>query len=172
MQRVQYVKGYVRDFWEWLSLSVKVVLILFLIVILGWATSKLTGFFRTTDDQLNTVMVYDGRITWKHRSAPNIDYILATGPSVGFMFLNTGAFKTPAANGSYLWTFEARFLVLAFAFGVPIAISLARIRKDRLRDWRRQHGKCPACGYDLRARHDRCPECGAVTQQPTATDST
>jgi hypothetical protein len=35
----------------------------------------------------------------------------------------------------------------------------AKIRNRRT-DWRRRHGRCEHCGYDLRASDGRCPECG------------
>jgi hypothetical protein len=40
----------------------------------------------------------------------------------------------------------------------PVAAARVLVRQRR----RRETGRCPACGYDLRATPQRCPECGAM----------
>jgi len=35
-----------------------------------------------------------------------------------------------------------------------------------VRQSRRDSGRCPQCGYDLRASPDRCPECGSAATTP------
>jgi hypothetical protein len=43
-------------------------------------------------------------------------------------------------------------------FGLPLVVWTMR----RLLRRRRQPGRCPRCGYDLRATPQRCPECGTA----------
>jgi hypothetical protein len=43
-----------------------------------------------------------------------------------------------------------------------VAIEIRNARRQREQDYRRRHGFCLVCGYDLRATPDRCPECGAI----------
>jgi hypothetical protein len=156
-----YVKRYLRDFWRSLSLSLKGSLIIFLAVLLLGATSWVREFMGTTEDRLNSIFVYEGRVIWKHRDAAGADYSNAFGPYIGFVLLHTGAFKTMTTKGT-LWTVEIWLPLVAFAFGLPPAIRFLRFREERLRDWRLRRGLCQNCGYDLRAGHERCPECGST----------
>ena len=161
MARPPYIKRYLRDFWRSLSLPLKGSLIIFLAVMLLWAASQVRIFAGTTENRLNSIIVYRGRMTLKHREAAGADYVTANGPDSGFVMLHTGAFKTPTAKGM-LWTVEVWLLLVAFAFGLPPAIRFIRFREERLREWRLCRGLCQNCGYDLRTGHERCPECGSL----------
>jgi hypothetical protein len=67
-----------------------------------------------------------------------------------------------------------RFLVVPFWLAalltgaVPAAWGWGQLRRNH----RLQHGRCPACGYDLRATPGRCPECGtAAVAAPAAAEA-
>jgi len=52
---------------------------------------------------------------------------------------------------------------LLFAI-LPGFMSFSTLRRRLLLRYRRRHGLCIHCGYDLRATPKRCPECGAETE--------
>ena len=55
--------------------------------------------------------------------------------------------------------------LLALLLVAPV-VKLARAAMDRRRrQWRKSHGLCPECAYDLRASQERCPECGTPIDQ-------
>src|SRR4051794_17373899 len=102
MARPPYVKRSLRDFWQSLSLPLKASLIIFLAITLFWAASLFRTFTGTTEDRLNTVIVYRGRMILMHREAAGANYVTASGPDSGFVLFYTGAFKTPTTKGT-LW---------------------------------------------------------------------
>lgn len=51
--------------------------------------------------------------------------------------------------------------------GALVGLSLLEIKRkknDRQQKYRRVHGLCLSCGYDLRETPGRCPECGMIAQ--------
>ncbi len=63
------------------------------------------------------------------------------------------------------WVVGSRALVIPFwaVTGAAVVLCLPALmlaRRGWVRAYRRQHGLCVACGYDVRASGKRCPECG------------
>jgi len=59
-------------------------------------------------------------------------------------------------NGGYV-AFPQLLILMAFGI-LPFLRLISLLRQKR----NRMHGRCLACGYDLRATPDRCPECGTL----------
>ncbi len=55
----------------------------------------------------------------------------------------------------------------AVASGALVCLSLLEIKRKknkRQQKYRRMHGLCRGCGYDLRETPGRCPECGMIAK--------
>ena len=52
------------------------------------------------------------------------------------------------------------WFVICLVSVVPVWLYIRPVIRQR---WRRRHGLCAYCGYDLRATAERCPECGSTT---------
>jgi hypothetical protein len=50
-------------------------------------------------------------------------------------------------------------------------LPLKSLYRRTKRSWRRQRGRCPMCGYDLRASPQACPECGSERTHPAGLPS-
>jgi hypothetical protein len=65
-------------------------------------------------------------------------------------------------TGSKLHVTIPYWLLMALAMVAPLLSTCRYLRQ------RREAGRCPVCGYDLRATPERCPECGAT---PSSADA-
>jgi hypothetical protein len=61
------------------------------------------------------------------------------------------------------WSDKHHVLLLPYWFLVSSFLCLPVLYAwKQLKPKRRDRGRCPACGYDLRATPQRCPECGTI----------
>jgi hypothetical protein len=86
-----------------------------------------------------------------------------------FRVFGAGVFEQRFSDGEYpLHEIVVPYWMLAAVFALWPGFRIVRLLRCRSRH---QHGRCPACGYDLRAHagggpamslsNPRCPECGA-----------
>lgn len=95
-----------------------------------------------------------------------------------FPGFNAGGFKYGGLRGPSGSLYNA-VVPHGFLAALPLPVPFAWLairRRQRRADRRRRHGRCTACGYDLRATPGRCPECGepapAATPSPVARSHT
>jgi hypothetical protein len=70
----------------------------------------------------------------------------------------------PSSIGSRM-VLRAPWYPVFILTGITSYFWLSGIYRRRRVEWRRRHGCCLRCGYDLRATPDRCPECGIIPQK-------
>jgi hypothetical protein len=84
-----------------------------------------------------------------------------------FGFADWGRHKLMGQLEAFSAGIYLRYWVLAIVFGIlPGIKTLNLVLASQRRRYRRSHGLCLVCGYDLRATPDRCPECGTVPPKP------
>jgi hypothetical protein len=80
--------------------------------------------------------------------------------TLGFQFVNQ---TFPGGIGKHLHIGIPYWLVLLMTGILPLRWLKGR-QRQRQQIWRRSHGLCEKCGYDLRAHQpgQKCPECGTT----------
>ena len=87
-----------------------------------------------------------------------------------FGYMEFPLYSQPQPDGNYrhgwIRTWQVSSLVLPFVCLVCMSWLASGFIRWARRALRREQGRCPQCGYDLRATPDRCPECGASAERP------
>lgn len=99
------------------------------------------------------------------RTGWNLEHFAPTNPDQVFPSWSSGHGRFGFWILKDYWIVGSRAVVIPFwlptilslVFGIP-AIGVAR--RSALRAYRKRHGLCLYCGYDIRESVERCPECG------------
>jgi hypothetical protein len=67
-------RRYTVAYWSTLSIKARISLVLCVLFAVFWVRSYGRGTATTTQDELDTFIVYRGRIDWKHRSIAGVDF--------------------------------------------------------------------------------------------------
>ena len=107
------------------------------------------------DGAIHVINVPDVPSPQNLNNSSNSHICVCTFPPRPPTFLGIGFSITPGNRFLAIpyWLIQSLTLV------VP-AVWFRRYRLHRITQFRRSHGLCTICGYDLRGTPDRCPECG------------
>jgi len=97
----------------------------------------------------------------------NLDHYAPTNPDQVFPSYSSGHGRFGFWVLKDYWIEGSRAVVIPFwaptvlsvVLGIP-AIGFAR--RSGVRAYRKAHGLCISCGYDIRESKERCPECGHI----------
>jgi hypothetical protein len=75
------------------------------------------------------------------------------------------------------WVVGSRALVIPFWAPTILSLvlsvpALLLARRSAVKAYRRKHGLCVSCGYDIRESKERCPECGYIIPAMKTTGET
>lgn len=158
-------KPSVNGYWRSLSTIGRMLLVITL-ALCGLWLAGMEPRGGTTADGLNSVLLYGGRISWKHRSRRDADYFDGVGSGPGFEFLRTGAYRIFTINGGHIDTVDLTLWPFILLSAIVPFRSFLRLRRMLKRKQRIEAGHCGVCGYDVRGVKDRCPECGQSIPGP------
>jgi hypothetical protein len=95
----------------------------------------------------------------------NLDHYAPTDPDTAFPNYSTGHGRFGFWILKDYWIVGSRAVVVPFYAPTIVCFILAiptllLARSSAVKAYRRRHGLCLGCGYDLRETTERCPECG------------
>ena len=103
----------------------------------------------------------------------NIQHFAPTGADIAFPGFSTGHGRFGFWIMKDFWVVGSRAIVIPFWAPTILSLTLSipavvLARRSAVRAYRKRHGLCVACGYDIRESKERCPECGATITLPPA----
>jgi len=101
--------------------------------------------------------------------ASNLDMTDASvrGSESRWWVVRSGSGILSLGNGVILdWWILPHWTAVTALLLLPTGRLVFVVRRALAAHRRRETGRCPTCGYDLRAIPARCPECGAVPSDP------
>ena len=128
-----------------------------------WVLSYFHVFYESSNMR-HIGWISKGCVTWRIRQAylPGHQTTLKFG---GYSNLETTWWPSKTLGGNRLLDYRTDVLNVAVPMWLPTlvfaatAIHLGLSNLIFRRRYRRKHGLCLECGYDLRASKERCPEC-------------
>ena len=94
-----------------------------------------------------------------------LEHYAPTNPDAVFPSYSSGSGRFGFWSLKDYWVVGSRAVVIPF--WAPTALSfilsipaLIFARRSAVKAYRRRHGLCLSCGYDIRVSKERCPECG------------
>ena len=79
----------------------------------------------------------------------------------GWDWIGFGRRRLILADGHSATAWSFPLYLPTLLLGIPTALLVRRLLRQRRHLLRSRAGRCIHCGYDLRASPDQCPECGA-----------
>ncbi len=144
------------------SIFAAVSLVVLVLLLFGWAYSYVPGVHVFSYRGDVVIAIGDKRMSWADPDSDSfagVANVIASSRNLASdqrKVLGVEVISGPAYDGTF------RIVLVPYAyFVIPAALlALVAVRAARVARRRRNEGRCPDCGYDLRASPGRCPECG------------
>lgn len=116
-----------RRYWSRLSVFSRTCCVLLPLLFMVFIQSHLFYAGRTSQSGRDTFISGNGRLIWKHRSAPHADFA-SSAHIRGLVVFGTGMYLVQTTNGQRMYYFTAFTSLLVLLVAIAPAVSIYRIR--------------------------------------------